>query len=59
MSHTNPNLDQLRLDTDFKYFCDWSGPDPFTDSKLIITPQHLKLVTLLMTGKDTTTVAYR
>ena len=53
------NLDQLRLDTDFKYFCNWSGPDPFTDSKLIITPQHLELITLLMSGKDVTSVAYR
>jgi hypothetical protein len=52
-------IQDLRLSQDFKFFCDWSWADPFTNQKLLITEQHLKLVETLMSNSHTACTAYR
>ena len=52
-------IQDIRLSQDFKYFCDWSWPDPFTNTNLLITKQHLELVEMLMSNAHTACTAYR
>ena len=53
------NIEQLRLSTDFKYFSKWSWLDPIYQTELILTKEHIQLITLLMKWLDTIVVAYR
>ena len=53
------SIEELRLATDFKYYCKWSGVDPIHWKDYILTPQHIKLIEWLMSGWDMVSVAYR